>query len=124
MVPVGNLEGIGAKMQERLVEDDINTVQQLAKASVDVEQLTKLDGIGQKTAKNLIERAKAFVSELELQRAEEKRLREEAEAAREVEESGKSIEEADSGEPDSDDKKTDEKTDHKGETVIEKMEDN
>ncbi|RKX29106.1 MAG: transcription termination/antitermination protein NusA [Candidatus Zixiibacteriota bacterium] len=122
MVPVGNLEGIGAKMQERLVEDDINTVQQLAKANV--EQLTKLDGIGQKTAKNLIERAKAFVSELELQRAEEKRLREEAEAAREVEESGKSIEEADSGEPDSDDKKTDEKTDHKGETVIEKMEDN
>jgi len=127
MVAVGHLEGIGDKMEERLVEDDINTVQQLAKA--DVEELTKIEGIGQKTAENLIEKAKAFVEELEVKRAEEKKLREEAEAeeakaakAKEDEESGESEEDADSVEPDSEED-TDEKTDPEEDTVIEKMKD-
>jgi len=79
MVAVGNLEGIGNKMEEKLVNADINTVQQLAKARM--EDLIKIDGIGQKTAESLIETAKALVAELEVKRKETERLRREAEAA-------------------------------------------
>ncbi len=79
MVPVGNLEGIGNKIEEKLVNADINTVQQLAKARM--EDLIKIDGIGQKTAESLIETAKALVAELEVKRKETERLRREAEAA-------------------------------------------
>jgi N utilization substance protein A len=79
MVAVGNLEGIGNKMEEKLVNADINTVQQLAKARL--EDLIKIDGIGQKTAESLIETAKALVAELEVKRKETERLRREAEAA-------------------------------------------
>jgi len=79
MVAVGNLEGIGNKIEEKLVNADINTVQQLAKARM--EDLIKIDGIGQKTAESLIETAKALVAELEVKRKETERLRREAEAA-------------------------------------------
>jgi transcription termination/antitermination protein NusA len=79
MVPVGNLEGIGNKIEEKLVNADINTVQQLAKARV--EDLIRIDGIGQKTAESLIETAKALVAELEVKRKETERLRRETEAA-------------------------------------------
>ncbi|MCX6830034.1 MAG: transcription termination factor NusA [candidate division Zixibacteria bacterium] len=79
MVAVGNLEGIGNKMEEKLVNADINTVQQLAKARM--EDLIKIDGIGQKTAESLIETAKALVAELEVKRKETERLRREAETA-------------------------------------------
>lgn len=77
LVPVGSLEGVGAKIEERLVNADINTVQQLAKATI--EQLTKIDGIGKKTAGSLSEKARAFVAELAAKRAEEEKLRQEAE---------------------------------------------
>lgn len=83
MVPVGNLEGIGAKIEERLVEADINTVQQLART--DVEQLTKINGIGKKTAESLSEKAKAFIEELKTRLKEEEKLRREEEAKAEDE---------------------------------------
>ncbi|MFQ6008367.1 MAG: transcription termination factor NusA, partial [Candidatus Zixiibacteriota bacterium] len=59
LVPVGRLEGIGAKIQERLAEVNIGSVQRLANATI--ETLTKIEGIGKKTAENLIERAKQMV---------------------------------------------------------------
>ena len=35
LVPVGQLDGIGAKIEERLIEADISSVQRLANASVE-----------------------------------------------------------------------------------------
>ncbi len=67
LVPVGDLEGIGTKIRDRLIEADISSIQRLAAASV--ETLTKIEGIGQKTAETLIERAKQRVEELEVERA-------------------------------------------------------
>lgn len=85
LVPVGNLEGIGVKMEEKLVNADINTVQQLAKTPV--EQLIKIDGIGQKTAENLMSKAKSFLEEIEARRKEEEKLKKaEQEAGPESEE--------------------------------------
>ncbi len=66
MVAVGRMEGIGSKLEEKLVSADINTVQQLAKAKVD--DLIKIEGIGQKTAENLLEKAQTFIAELEAKR--------------------------------------------------------
>ncbi len=66
LVPVGELEGIGAKIRDRLIEADISSIQRLAAASV--ETLTKIEGIGQKTAETLIERAKERVDEIERER--------------------------------------------------------
>lgn len=83
LVPVGNLEGIGKKLHERLVNEDINTVQQLAKISI--EQLTKIDGIGQKTAESVIGKARAFVAEIKAKREEEEKRRREAEQAEKAE---------------------------------------
>jgi len=76
LVPVGQLDGIGVKIKEHLVEADINSVQRLA--STQVETLTKLPGIGEKTAETLIGKAQAFVDELEKEfqvklKAEEKK---------------------------------------------------
>jgi len=144
LVPVGNLEGIGTKMEERLVDADINTVQQLAKA--DTEFLTKIEGIGPKTAENLIQKARTFMAEIEVKRAAEKKLQKEAEAAEaeaakakaaeaaeaeaaeaeaaeteKTDESDESENEMDSADTDSEDDK-DEKTDPE-DTVIEKMKD-
>ncbi len=65
-MPVGDLEGIGTKIRDRLIEADISSIQRLAAASV--ETLTKIEGIGQKTAETLIERAKERVAELEAER--------------------------------------------------------
>jgi len=48
MVQVGDMEGVGAKLKEKLVSHDYNTVQQLAKA--EVEDLIKIDGVGPKKA--------------------------------------------------------------------------
>jgi N utilization substance protein A len=84
MVQIGNLEGIGAKIEEKLVNADINTVQQLAKT--DIEDLIKIEGIGQKTAESLIQRAKDFVADLETKRKEAKRLKQDAKAMDEDEE--------------------------------------
>ncbi len=76
MVPVGHLEGIGAKTEERLVEAGINTLQKLIKTPV--EQLIKIEGIGQKTAESLLEKAEIFLEEVTAKREEEK-ARQEAE---------------------------------------------
>jgi N utilization substance protein A len=63
LVPVNQLDGIGAKIQERLAEVNISSVQRLAAASV--EMLTKIEGIGKKTAENLIEQAKQLAQKVE-----------------------------------------------------------
>jgi N utilization substance protein A len=63
LVPVGQLEGVGEKIRNRLVDADISSVQRLSEASVDT--LTKIEGLGPKTAETLIERAKEFVRKLE-----------------------------------------------------------
>jgi N utilization substance protein A len=63
LMPVGQVEGIGGKIRDRLIEADISSVQRLAQASV--ESLTKIEGVGQKTAEKLIERASEMVIQLE-----------------------------------------------------------
>lgn len=63
LVPVGQLNGIGARIQERLIEADISSVQRLA--TTPLETLVKIDGIGEKTAESLIEKAKVFADQLE-----------------------------------------------------------
>ena len=63
LVPVGQLDGIGPKIQERLSEADIGSVQRLAMTSVEV--LTKVPGIGGKTAEALVDKARKFVRDLE-----------------------------------------------------------
>jgi N utilization substance protein A len=73
LVPVNQLDGIGAKIQERLAEVNISSVQRLAATSV--EMLTKIEGIGKKTAENMIEQAKQLVQKVE----EEYRQREQEE---------------------------------------------
>jgi len=75
MVPIGEMEGVGAKLKERLIDHDYSTIQQLAKASA--EDLIKIDGIGAKSAENLISKAQAFVSEIAVKRRE-KELAEQA----------------------------------------------
>ncbi len=75
MVQVGHLEGVGSKLEEKLVEADINTVQQLAKYTS--EQLQKIDGIGPKIADLLVEKAQALIVDLEVQRKERERLEKE-----------------------------------------------
>jgi N utilization substance protein A len=63
LMPVSQVEGIGAKIRDKLIEADISSVQRLAQASV--ESLTKIEGIGEKTAEKLIERAQQLVAQLE-----------------------------------------------------------
>lgn len=63
LVPVGRLEGVGPKLEERLADHNIGSVQRLASATI--ESLVKIEGLGEKTAETLIERAKQFVVELE-----------------------------------------------------------
>ena len=75
LAPVGQLEGVGPKLEERLSQADISTVQKLAESSI--ETLTKIEGLGQKTAETLIERSKEMVEILE----EEYRKKKEAERA-------------------------------------------
>lgn len=65
LMPVGQLEGVGEKLRDRLIEADIPSVQTLAQTSV--EDLTKIEGIGQKTAEALVERAKEMAAQLELE---------------------------------------------------------
>lgn len=63
LVPVSQLEGVGAKLQERLIDADINSVQRLA--NTPIENLVKIEGLGPKTAETLVEKATAFVAQLE-----------------------------------------------------------
>jgi len=63
LVPVGHLDGVGPKMEERLADADIGSVQRLANTTI--EALVKIEGLGEKTAETLVDKAKAFVVELE-----------------------------------------------------------
>jgi len=63
LVSVGQLEGVGAKLEERLADVDIGSIQKLA--TTPLEQLIKIEGLGLKTAETLLEKAKAFVEQLE-----------------------------------------------------------
>ncbi len=94
MVPIGMLSGVGDVLEERLVDADINTVQDLAQASV--ESLIEIEGIGEKTAERLIEGAREYMAELEEKRKQEaaEEAAREAEAAAEEEEAGDADEEA------------------------------
>ncbi len=98
LVPITSLEGIGSKIEEKLVDADITSVQKLAKTNI--ETLTSIDGIGQKTAETLIEKAEAFINALEARRAEEEKERMEAETAEaEEEETAEEEEEIESETP-------------------------
>ncbi len=77
LAPVGQLDGIGVKIRERLIEADINSVQRLA--STTLETLMRIPGIGQKTAETLIEKAKAMAHQLEKD-YEQRKAKEAAEA--------------------------------------------
>lgn len=74
LVPVGHLEGVGAKLEERLAAVDIGSVQRLANSSV--ETLSKIEGLGIKTAESLLEKARTFVAQLE--KEYKKKLKEKA----------------------------------------------
>ncbi len=78
LMPVGQVEGIGGKIRDRLIEADISSVQRLAAATV--ESLSQIEGVGQKTAEKLIERATEMVARLEAE-YEERRAEEDADAA-------------------------------------------
>lgn len=88
MVPIGKLSGVGDVLEERLVDADINTVQELAESAL--EDITEIEGIGEKTAERLITRAQEYMVEY----AEKLRLEEEEEAAKaEAEEAARAEEE-------------------------------
>jgi N utilization substance protein A len=57
--PVTGLDGVGEAMAKRLEEAGIESIEQLAQASVD--GLTEIQGVGEKTAEKLISRAAAFI---------------------------------------------------------------
>lgn len=98
LVPIGMLSGVGDVMEERLVEADITSVQDLSTSSV--EELTELEGIGEKTAERMIERAVEYMNDLD----EKRRLEKEAAEA----EALKAEEEAEESEPDADEDSADE----------------
>ena len=87
LVPVGQLEGVGEKLEERLSAADISSVQRLANASI--ETLTKIEGLGAKTAESLISKASEFVEELEkdYQKKLKEKTKEEAKQKKQTEES-------------------------------------
>ncbi len=98
MVPIGRLEGIGSKLEEKLVMADYSSIQQLAKA--EIEDLVKIEGIGQKSAENLIEKARDFVTQIEIKRHEKAKKAAEAEEEKfeEIDDGGdKEISEAEDG---------------------------
>jgi N utilization substance protein A len=80
LMPVAQLDGVGAKISERLAEADIGSVQRLAATTM--ETLSRIEGIGQKTAETLIDKAKAMAEQIEAEYNE----RVEAEQAVAVEE--------------------------------------
>ncbi len=79
LVPVGQLDGIGAKIEERLSQADIGSVQRLATSQV--EALIKIPGIGEKTAETLIDKAKKFVRDLEREYTKRRKAEAKARAA-------------------------------------------
>ncbi|RKX25022.1 MAG: transcription termination/antitermination protein NusA [Candidatus Zixiibacteriota bacterium] len=63
LVPISQLDGVGTRLQERLVDIDISSVQRLAQTSI--ETLVKVEGLGEKSAEKLLERAKTLVGQIE-----------------------------------------------------------
>lgn len=63
LAPISRIEGIGTKLQERLSEVGIGSVQRLAQSSI--EFLIKIEGVGPKTAETLIEKASVLAKEIE-----------------------------------------------------------
>ncbi len=57
---VSELPGVGKKLQEKLSGAGIESVQDLAKSSI--EALTEIEGIGQKKAASLVEAAKSYLA--------------------------------------------------------------
>jgi N utilization substance protein A len=57
---VNELSGVGKKLKEKLTTAGIETIQDLAKSSVD--SLTQIEGIGEKKAESLIEAAKDYLT--------------------------------------------------------------
>jgi len=97
LTPVGLVEGIGIKLRDRLIDADISTAQRLAQSSV--ESLTRIEGVGQKTAETLIEHAHVMVAQLE---EEYKRRLEEKLTAKVADEQPEHLEESDIFEDDQD----------------------
>jgi N utilization substance protein A len=85
LVPVGDLDGIGVKIRDRLIEADISSVQRLAAAMPEI--LMRVPGIGQKTAEALIERAGELVTKLEREYDKKMAARKSIDAEREAAES-------------------------------------
>lgn len=63
LAPISRIEGIGTKLQERLSEVGIGSVQRLAQSSIEL--LVKIEGVGPKTAETLIEKASLLAKEIE-----------------------------------------------------------
>ncbi len=84
LVPVGQLEGVGPKLEERLADADIGSVQRLAQAPIEV--LLKIEGLGPKSAEALSERAKEFVAQLEREYEQRKKEEETTEETKPVDE--------------------------------------
>jgi len=57
---VSELPGVGKKLREKLTKAKIETIQDLAKSSI--ETLTEIEGIGQKKAESLIQGAKNYLT--------------------------------------------------------------
>lgn len=57
---VSELPGVGKKLKEKLTESGIETIQDLAKASL--QSLTEIEGIGEKKAASLIKAAKNYLA--------------------------------------------------------------
>lgn len=59
---VTELPGVGKKLKEKLTQAGVETIQDLAKSSI--ETLTQIEGIGEKKAASLIEAAKSYLTPL------------------------------------------------------------
>ncbi len=62
-MPIGGLEGVGPKMEDRLIELGIVSVQMLA--NMNLEDLTAVEGIGEKTAEGLLEKAREISNRIQ-----------------------------------------------------------
>ncbi len=62
-MPIGGLEGVGPKMEDRLIEMGIVSVQMLA--DMTLEELTDVEGIGEKTAETLLEGARGISNRIQ-----------------------------------------------------------
>ncbi|MDP2959902.1 MAG: helix-hairpin-helix domain-containing protein, partial [candidate division Zixibacteria bacterium] len=59
-IVVTELQGVGEKLKEKLVSAGIDSVQDLAKTNL--KELMKIEGVGEKKARSLIESAKKYLT--------------------------------------------------------------